>query len=322
MGDVLFALETLASLKNERPDLRVDFLVEDRFAAVLRGHTLLEDVLEYPRRRLVAAPAAIRRLRRKRYDAVLDLHGNLKSAVHARLARTGRRLGYGASIAREGAQRFYTEVVDVPEPRPHRADQGYHLLRALGLRAAPAAAALPPLPDAAGPRLEVILHPGTSAFAAFKRWPLPAFGTLAARLCARGLGVGVSVGPGEHGLAAELRVEAPQLHVVDGAALGILGLAAAFRRARVVVAADTGPLHLAAAADTSVVALFGPKEPAWYGPRGPEHRVLYHDVPCRPCRRRTCPSPQCMLGLEVEPVLSEVLELLQRSARPTDPLPS
>jgi len=82
----------------------------------------------------------------------------------------------------------------------------------------------------------------------------------------------------------------------------------------VVVAADTGPLHLAAAAGTRVVALFGPKETRYYAPRGEGHHVLFRDVPCRPCRRRTCPSPLCILGLGVDEVEAAVDSALRAAS--------
>ncbi len=317
MGDVLFALETLSSLKSERPDVHVDFLVEDRFAALLEGHPLIDNVLVYPRRRKLAFPGWVKRLRARRYDAVLDLHGNLKSAVHARLARSRERIGYAPPIAREGCHHLYTRAVELPEPRPHRADQGYELLRAMGLRGDRARAVLPELEAPAdAPVADVVLHPGTSAFAQFKRWPLASFAELAERLTGRGIAVAINVGPGERDLAQSLCDRVPELAVIDGAAIGLARLGAVFARAQVVVAADTGPLHLAAAAGARVVALFGPKDPDIYGPRGDGHHVLYRDVPCRPCRRRTCPSPLCILGVAIDDVEAAVTELLEAAPTP------
>jgi len=317
LGDVLFALETVASLKAERPDVAVDFLVEDRFADLLAGHPQLAAVRTVPRRGGAAWVRAALALRRTRYDAVLDLHGILKSGVQVWLARAGRKVGYAPPGAREGAHLLYRERVALPAPLPHRADRGYALLRALGLRGAPARPVLAP-PDRApdfwdghdGRR--VVLHPGTSAFAAFKRWPAAKFAALAQRLRARGTAPVVSHGPGERDLAAAIAAQAGGLRLLDGGRLGLRGLGAVYAQADVVVAADTGPLHVAAAAGTSVVALFGPKDPALYGPRTPRQRVLFAAVPCRPCRRRTCPSPQCVLALDVDDVERAVLDLLAR----------
>ncbi|HVQ25639.1 MAG TPA: glycosyltransferase family 9 protein, partial [Planctomycetota bacterium] len=100
---------------------------------------------------------------------------------------------------------------------------------------------------------------------------------------------------------------------VDGAALGLRGLAGVLQQVDVVVAADTGPLHIAAAVGARCVALFGPKDPLRYGPRAHgdvRHELLFHDVPCRPCTRRDCASPQCVLGIPVEAALAAVLRLL------------
>lgn len=316
LGDVLFALETVASLKAERPDVAIDFLVEDRFAAVLRGHPQLAAVRAVPRRERRRYVAAVRALRRERYDVVLDVHGLAKSAVLVAATRARLKLGFAPPAAREGAHRVYHRAVRLPEPLPHRADRGLALLRALGLkgeRLPPVLAepAEPPHCWDGMPHPRVVLHPGASAFAAFKRWPATHHAELARRLVRSGLEVAVSFGPGEEPLATGIVDAAPGARPLDGTELGLIGLAAAYRDADVVVAADTGPLHLAATAGTHVVALFGPKDPRLYGPRGEQgHAVLFHDVPCRPCRRRRCVTPQCILGLDVDRVERAVREVI------------
>lgn len=323
LGDVLFALETVAALRRERPDVAIDFLVEDRFRALLAGHPQLRAVHIYPRRRRTAIPASLWALRRHRYDVVLDLHGILKSALHLVCARATHKVGAGPPAAREGASRACTLVVPMPTPPPHRAEIGHRLLAAIGLSGRPArpviATQTPPPELLAGlPAPRVLLHPGTSAFAAFKRWPAERFAALAARLAARGLSVLVGYGPGEHDLAAPVLAAAPAARPVDGSRLGLLGLAGVMQQCDVVVAADTGPLHLAAAVGASCVALFGPKDPARYGPRQYDrsHALLFHDVPCRPCRRRTCVTPQCVLGIEVDAVEHAVMRLLAAGPAP------
>ncbi|MEO6595666.1 MAG: glycosyltransferase family 9 protein [Planctomycetota bacterium] len=318
LGDVLFALETVAALAHERPDVRIDFLVEDRFRSLLDGHPQLDRVLVYPRRRHLAIPASIVALRRHHYDVVFDLHGILKSAAHVWCARARTKVGAKAPASREGADRAYGLAVAMPQPLPHRADIGHHLLAAIGLSGqarAPVLAVLPPperlLDGIATPR--VLLHPGTSPFAVFKRWPAENFAELAERLVRRGISVLIGFGPGEHELAAGVLARAPAARAVDGGALGLLGLAGVMQQCAVVVAADTGPLHLAAAVGARCTALFGPKDPARYGPRahgGRPHEILYHDVPCRPCRRRTCVTPQCVLGISVDTVEAAVLRQL------------
>ena len=320
LGDVLFALETVASLAAERPDVTIDFLVEDRFASVLQGHPQIDRVLASPRRSRGRLWSFLKELRAVRYDAVLDVHGILKSALPVLAARADRKLGFTPPGAREGAHLVYGERAPLPLPLPHRAARGYALLKQLGLRGEPAHPVLPKPPSvppfwstnptSGGPR--VVLHPGASAFAAFKRWPATKHAELAHLLCEAGYDVAISYGPGEETLAetvAELSNH-PECRLLDGGKIGLLGLAETMRQADVVVAADTGPLHLATAAGARVVALFGPKDPSLYGPRGEGHEVLFHDVPCRPCKRRSCVTPQCILGLRVDEVARAVARVV------------
>ena len=302
LGDVLFALETVSALATARPDVRIDFLVEDRFASLLQGHPQIAALHVFPRKKKWLVPAALLRLRKTRYDAVLDLHGIQKSAIHVLLSKADRKLGYAAPGSREGSAFAYRERIAVPTPLPHRADLGYLLLERLGVRAPRTRPELP------------FTEPPARLFHGLPR-PLVLLAELAQRLAMRGLGVAVSYGPGEQELAAPILAHEPRARAVDGGALSLRGLAGAMRRVDCVVAADTGPLHIAAAMGAHCVALFGPKDPARYGPRSFDdvgHEVLFHDVPCRPCTLRDCVTPQCVLGLTVDRVEQAVLRLLQR----------
>lgn len=319
LGDVLFALETVAALHHERPDVSIDFLVEDRFQQLLKGHPHIDQVLVYPRRNKLSIPGHLRRLQRRRYDVALDLHGIQKSALHMLCARARTKVGPAAPASREGATFAYGLTVPMPTPPPHRAAIGHMLLHAIGLSGTKAAPTIatdePPASLFEGlPKRRVLLHPGTSAFAAFKRWPKEHFAELAKRIAARGIGVLIGFGPGERKLAEPALAAAPGSRAVDGTQLGLLGLAGAMRHCDVVVAADTGPLHLGAAVGARCVAIFGPKNPDRYGPRGHgdvQHEIIYHDVPCRPCKRRTCATPQCVLGIDVDTVEAAVLRQLE-----------
>ena len=82
LGDVLFALETVAALRRERPDVAIDFLVEDRFAKLLDGHPQIDRVLVYPRRQRLRIPGSLLALRRTRYDVALDLREMDLDAVY------------------------------------------------------------------------------------------------------------------------------------------------------------------------------------------------------------------------------------------------
>lgn len=343
LGDILFALETLEALARAEPEARIDWLVEDRGRDLLRDDPRLDRLLVYERRALVHAiprpwrwPGMLRRLvrhlralRAERYDAVLDLHGNLKSGLHVLLARSPRKLGFAAPRAREASWLFYGQRIRVPDSLPHRADEGLSLAAAMLGRPLPrpegsllpvraearrrARTLLEEQPLREGPL--VLLAPGTSRFAAFKRWPASSFRELAHGLVADGCRVLLSQGPGEAALVGsilddELR---PRVLVVDGAAEGLEVLIEVLREAEVCVAADSGPLHLAQAVGTPVVALFGPKDPARYGPRGGHSEVLRYPVPCAPCGLRSCPAPLCVQAIPAAEVRAAVHRILHEA---------
>ena len=109
--------------------------------------------------------------------------------------------------------------------------------------------------------------------------------------------------------------------VVDaGGVLDLAALAALMAELDVLITSDTGPMHLAAAMGTPVVALFGPANPARYGPLAPVQRVLRVDLPCSPCGQVRLPPercrghvPDCMDGISVTSVVAAVMEVLDRS---------
>jgi len=186
----------------------------------------------------------------------------------------------------------------------------------LGVDAALRAAGLPE-------RGYAVLHPGTSGFGAFKRWPAERFARLADRIV-RETGVPVAITGAKDGDDARLVAEVRSRAHVATAALAtddLLALAEALRRARVFVSADTGPLHLAAAVGTPLVGLFGPKDASVYGPLAtrpdgslaPGVVVERDDVACRPCVLRWCPDPVCMTSIEVDEVFQRVRPALSAS---------
>lgn len=347
LGDVLHALPTLAALRRRLPAARIDWVVEDRAAGFLSGRQDLTRIVVFPRSRLAgggprARGRALRAfwsdLRAEHYDAVLDLQGNFKSGAIARAARASWRYGWDRRAAREANQVFHQRHYLPPSGAGSKVERNLALAGAV--LGEPLAYAAPPMPvdpqarqaarvlcEAAGlPHAgAVLLHPGTSGFGAFKRWPAPHYGALARRLAAAGHAVGVTHGPGEHELA--LTVARASGGVARPLAPGDLAvLAEVLRAARLVIGGDTGPLHLAALLGTPLLGVFGPKDPRTYGPYGlradgtpgPLAVVVQQDVACRPCSLRRCDAPLCLTTLEPDRVFAQARRLLGAAdLRPT-----
>jgi lipopolysaccharide heptosyltransferase I len=342
---VLHALPAVASLRRRLPGATIDFLVEDRAADLVRGSPDVDRVVVFPRAALRAALRArrpgearhalsgfVRDLRAREYDAALDLQGNLKSGVLAFLSRAGTRVGLAREDAREGNALWTTRRAPRMRGRLHRVRRGLALASALIGEDLPwTAPRLPPTDDLAADvdaRLDAAglprrgyaaLHPGTSGFGSFKRWPPERFARLADRLArSRGLSVAVLAGPGEEALARSVSDSAATKPAVVSTP-SLRHLSETLSRAALVVAADTGPLHLAAALGRPVLGLYGPKEPAVYGPFGVSAPgsapdvlpvVVREHVPCRPCSLRWCPDPVCMTSLSPDSVFAAASVLL------------
>ncbi len=342
IGDVLQCLHGLADLRAARPGDAIHWLVEDRCASALLGHPMLDSVVVFERRTLRHEarrpwlwPSAllrilrlVRALRELRPTVSVDLQGNLKGALLARLAGAPRRIalapGHGG---RERSHWFATERVPLPPPPVHRADRARALLRPLGAMPGTGVPAVAGVPEA-GPGIEkwlkeagvpspfAVLHPGSSGFGAMKRWAPERFAGLARSLKERhGLPVLVTAGPGEETVADRV------VSLSEGAARRgpvtrtLADLGALLQRAAVVVGADTGPVHLAAVLGAPTVALFGPKDPAVYGPRGTHTRVVWKRVWCSPCLLRRCGDPVCMTEMREDEVLPAVEEALGTHAK-------
>jgi ADP-heptose:LPS heptosyltransferase len=286
IGDVVHALPAASALRAH--GWEVGWVVEPAARPILEGHPLLAHLTPIPparRFRLGPARAAAADLRAQGYDVALDFQGLWKSALWSRLSGAPRVIGWARRWRREPLSAVLVpERAELPSAATHVIDENLALLRPLGIdalggrefglpRPAREAEAVDRgLAQAGVPADElVVLNPGGGW--PEKLWPAESFGALARALRDRRLRPLVSWGPGEDGLAD--RVVAAS----GGAALRsfpttLAGFVELARRARLVVAADTGPLHLACAVGTPVVGLFGPTDPARNGPFAAADPVL------------------------------------------------
>jgi lipopolysaccharide heptosyltransferase I len=313
LGDVVQCLPALAALRRARPEAEIGWLVEDRHAGALEGHPQIDRLFRFERRSggLSAAWRVRGEVGAWAPHVAVDLQGNLKGGLLTRLSGARRRIGLPRGEAREGAQAFANEIVPPGPPGEHRADRALRLCAPLGAQG-PAAPVLPPIRSeastamaaalaalGASPRRYALLVPGTSEFGAFKRWPARRFGELAERLVdERGLASLVAYGPGQRGLAEDVVAAAAGAARLAPDTKDLHEFLALVADAALVVGADSGPVVLASALGVPTVALFGPKDPAVYAPRGPRTAVVWKRVYCSPCRLRQCGDPICMTTME------------------------
>jgi len=275
LGDIVHAVPAAAALRRAYPDARIDWLVDARHRAIVDLITIVDRAIVLQRSNASGWLDATRRLRETRYAAAIDLQGLLKSAIFARASGAARVIGFSIWHLREKTARpFYTETDRRGRlEADHVIVKNLRLLSALGVHdervefplaevPSPALSAVRASPG--GDRPFALINPGAAW--PNKRWPAERFGEVAAFIKEiRGLPSLVLWGPGEEGVAGAV-VEASGGAARIAPRTGLADLLALSRAASLMVSGDTGPLHLAAAVGTPIVALFGPTDPHRNGP--------------------------------------------------------
>ena len=314
IGDAVMSLPVLAALRRAASGRRITVLARKGPAAIYRAQGSADEV-----RTASGLLADSLATARGGFSEAWLLPNSFRSALVPFLAGVPERIGY----ASDRRTALLTRSLPPPPRTDHQLRDYDPLLRSRGVEPDRDPPRLPipveaaALADAAlsraGLSLDgsvVLLAPG-AAFGWTKRWPPARFGRLADALAARGRESALVIGPGEEPLAREVLRAASVAVPVIGLDLDPVGVAAVAARARVVVANDSGPMHLAAAVGTPVVALFGPTDPGRTGPTGVACEVLDRYVFCSPCYLKECPyGHECMKEIEVEDVAAAVDKLI------------
>jgi lipopolysaccharide heptosyltransferase II len=347
IGDVVFTTPAVAALRARFPAAHLSYLVEPAAEPVVRHNPHLNDLIvaERPKglRRAAYDLRLALRLRRARFDLVIDFHGGPRSVWLTWATGAERRIGYRLP----GRAWAYTEHLPWSRalvPPRHSVLNQWDLLAPLGIpvpRPGEAPVEMPESAQAAttvherlkaagvGDGLQVVvMH--VSAGNPFRRWPSEHFARVAAGLAgaAPSRRIIITSGPSESGAADAIAGAAQQSaglaagRIVRCGEFDLSELRALVARAALFIGGDSGPLHIAATTEVPVVALFGPTLPERSMPwRRPTARAIAIDagvLPCRPCHQRHCEPGdfRCLTSIGPERVLAAAEQLLanERSA--------
>jgi heptosyltransferase-2 len=318
MGDVVLATSILEPLRARHPEARIEWVTHPLYAPLLEGLPEIAAVHRLTRDGSDSALAVAARLR-GRFDVAVDLQNKIRSALVARAAAP-RRLTLRRRTTLQSVRSLFGD--DPPLVRAHATRLYAEALVRLGV-------------DGPGP-LRVSLSPQARALAAdalrgvdapivalapgarwpTKRWPAERFAAVADALAGEGVHVVLAGGPGDREVFEAFRAAARAPVAADLSFLPLEGLAAAIARVQLLVACDSGPVHLATAVGTPVLALFGPTSPARWGPPAPG-RSLSLGLGCAPCSNHGgdfCPEGhhRCLGDLTPEAVLAAAREMLRQ----------
>jgi lipopolysaccharide heptosyltransferase II len=347
IGDLLMSVGAITEIRRRLPDATIDLVVgswNEALARLLPVNTV--EVLDAPWLARDTTAGSIGGLlgqaagwRGRHYDLAINLEGDIRSNLLTWTAGAKRRVGFGMA----GGGPLLTDVVPYDATRHVAANLAALVERSLDLPAGsvpapPAAAALDAarivLPDRArasaraslaqlaGGRLPAsLLGLHTPGGRAIKQWPAERFAEAASRL-AREMDASVVLtgGPDDHAIVeeAESRLAAAGVRTLrlDGTS-DLVILAGILAQCRLLLTGDTGPMHLAAAVGTPIVAVFGPSMPWRYAPLVADHRIVRVDLPCSPCNRIRQPpercvghTPDCLVGVTTEMVVAAGRDLL------------
>ncbi len=335
LGDIVMALPALSALRRSFPRARISWLIRPEFASLIEGHPHLDEIIPFDRKTLGKAwwhPAALRelialisRLRRRRFDAVLDLQGLFRSASLAWLS--GCRHRFGPIWRKELARYFYSTAIPPRLEWVHVVDYYLKLVEAMGGADRRVEFVLPEKPEAAaaardllsrhGVNLDryVVVIPGSAQVS--KCWPAERFAALADRLVS------------DHGLAVAAtgsRAESPMIERIQSLAkhpianlagrTSLPELTEVLRMAKLVISNDTGPGHIAAALGKPLVMMFSWSNPLRVGPYHRPECIVARDVSSRGLAIKSRNPQHAIQYITLDEVYAKVIEQL---ARPTSP---
>jgi ADP-heptose:LPS heptosyltransferase len=359
VGDVVHTLPILVKLRARYNDAQIDWLITPENADLVRHHPALSGVLLFPRRdysrfgrdwSATFGPFQLLwNIRRGRYDLVIDLHGQFRSAVFTLASGAPVRIGFdrprgtpeqdgrdrvlgwlgqhGWRGAREGSWLAYTHRIPIPTLDVHAVDRYLWLGPMLGLDdASPdfgihlAPVADHAIDDLLQPRgLDAkplaVLVPGT--IWETKHWHVEGFAQVGRHLLASGLGVVIAGTSRDRPRGQGIARACPGAVDLCGMTT-VAGLVALIRRAAICVTNDSGSMHVAVALGTPSVSVFGPTNPIWIGPYQRPNAVVRVDLPCAPCYLRSLRDcrheHRCMRDVTGTMVIERVEQVLSGPA--------
>ena len=325
LGDVIFSTPALKALRKKYKDAYISCVVVSRCQQMLKNNPAVNEIIVYDEygkhRSLWGKYKFIRMLRKKKFDQVYVLHQSLKRAMIGYLAGIPERIGYDT----KGRKFLLTLAVPAPDVAMHKIDYFLNLLEACGIESKDRLCEFFVSDDDkknADDILEkngikkddsfIVFNPGGNWL--LKRWPEKNFSLLANRVFNETDVKIVIVGAKKDiKLANTIVSEMDESPVVLTGTTSIHLLAAIMLKAKCVVTADSGPMHIGRSVGAKIVAVFGPTDPELTGPVGKgEAIILRNDVGCEvPCYKLDCDNKKCMQSVTVADVFNGILKFLR-----------
>lgn len=304
IGDIILTTPAVRALKLALPQAELVYVVEEPYRRLVEGNPDLAETIVVPKGQTALGLARlVRRLRKTKFDAVLDFHGGPRASLLALLSGAKMKIGYKVKY------RSFIYDVRVPrrlaQARIHSVENHVNLVRALGVPVTGISGLIVPAArpeEAATVRrflssngiasgdagCPVVLHIGAGT--RFREWGADNMAELVRRLETRpGVRTILIGGQEDRAIEAAILERAPGTLSLVGR-LNLAETRELIACAALFAGPDSGPMHIAAATGTPIVAWFGPNVTAHVGPWKPraETRTIEKNLDCRPCKQREC----------------------------------
>jgi heptosyltransferase-1 len=356
LGDVVHTLPVLVKLRARYPRARIDWLITPENAEVVRYHPALSNVVLFARRdfskrgrrwrAFLSFFDLLKQIRSAKYELIIDMHGQVRSAFFALISGARVRIGFDRPVkrgltvsaehdlknipshgwrgAREGSWIAYTHRIPIPTLDVHAIDRYLWVAPLLGLDDNPPDLTIHLSSQATNKvnrlleehgvpasRPLVVLVPGT--IWETKHWTIEGFAGVARQFLQDGFAVALAGTTRDQQRCRQIAAAAPGTCDLSGKTTPA-DLAALIRRAEVAVTNDSGSMHVAASLGKPMVSVFGPTNPVHIGPYERPESVVRVDLPCSPCNYRRlsqCPFDHaCMKQVTSAMVVERVLKIL------------
>ncbi len=325
IGDVIHTLPSLTALRSLYPQAHITWVVEEAAADLILNHPHLDEVLVSRRKAWIQDIKSgnlrkawreicqfIRDLRKRPYDLIIDFHGLFKSSIIVFLSGGKRKLGYDSLQELSGL--FLNEKI--PEDmNKHAVDRYLDFPLYLGAKKERAEFILPQSADTENKVKLLLASHGLDennyiainpiAYWDTKLWDNEKFAKLADLIQAK-LKKKVVFTGSESKSIEKITAKMKSTGINLGGKTSLMELSCLFKKALMVITTDSGPMHLACAVGTPVVALFGPTDPKRTGPYGGGHIVISDNLSCSPCFLKKCKTTNCMKNITPKQVYSVV----------------
>jgi heptosyltransferase-1 len=322
VGDLIFSLPALAALRARFPQARITSVLRANLAGLMQANPVVDDVLVC-RNGLAGKIGLARSLHRRQFDLVVAFSQSASTVFESFACRARERIGFvDSDLSFLLTRKVHVRGLPWPGKLARLAvclgadapsDNYVGMLRISQETRDRAACLLERHGVDSRARIAAIA-PAASGRQRHKAWDADKFAEVADHLHEQfGATVVIVGGPGEAVDAARVAgaMSVPSVNLAGATSTG--ELAVILERASILVGLDSGPMHVAAAMGTPVVALFGPTDPRRTGPRGAGHEVVTAGLACAPCKR-PCEARECMSAISVEQVTAAVDRILRRAS--------